>query len=452
MNSKSSALACVILAAGQGRRMKSDLPKVLHAIAGLPMIRHVVNACAGLLPEQIVTVIAPDHQKIAEAVTPSLTAIQIKPLGTGDAVKAARHLLKDFTGDILVLFGDTPLLEPATLQALRDKRQATNATIVVAGFQAVDPAAYGRLMMAKDGQLDAIIEAKDATPEQLAVTLCNGGIMLFDGTKLWSLLDALQNNNAKQEFYLTDCVRLARAKGWPVGVAMIPEMQVLGVNNRAELAEAEKLMQQRLRRQAMLDGATLIDPDTVYLAADTRMGRDVTIGPNVVIGNGVEIQDKVTIKAFCHLEQVRVETGAIIGPFARLRPGTVVGREAHIGNFVELKNTQVEERAKINHLSYIGDSHVGAGANIGAGTITCNYDGFRKSRTEIGAEAFIGSNTSLVAPVKIGAGSYVGAGSVITMDVPANTLAVARGRQQNIADWAKRYREQQLQVEAEKAK
>jgi bifunctional UDP-N-acetylglucosamine pyrophosphorylase/glucosamine-1-phosphate N-acetyltransferase len=445
-------LACVILAAGQGTRMKSDLPKVMHPIAGVPMIRHVLNACAELLPQQIITVIAPDHASIADTIKPSLSAIQKTAQGTGDAVKAARPSLDKFTGDILVLFGDTPLIEADTLRQLLARKAETKAAIVVAGFEIADPAAYGRLVMDQTGNLLEIVETKDATAEQRQITLCNGGIMLFEGAKLWPLLAQLTNNNAKQEYYLTDCVKLARAQGLTVSVARIAADQVLGVNNRVELATAEQLMQRRLRERAMVNGATLLDPNTVYLAADTRIGRDVVIGPHVVIGTGVEIQDKAVIKAFCHLEQAVVQSGAIIGPYARLRPGSVVGREAHIGNFVELKNTQVGEKAKINHLSYIGDSTVGARANIGAGTITCNYDGFRKSRTEIGAEAFVGSNSALVAPVKIGAGSYVGAGSVITMDVPDNTLAVARGRQQNILDWAARYRDQQTQAAADKIK
>jgi bifunctional UDP-N-acetylglucosamine pyrophosphorylase/glucosamine-1-phosphate N-acetyltransferase len=267
--------------------------------------------------------------------------------------------------------------------------------------------------------------------------------MLFAGGKLWPLLDQLHDDNAKKEFYLTDCIKLARAAGDACAVAEMSAEEVLGINTRVELAEAESLMQNRLRKQAMLNGATMIDPSTVFLAADTRIGRDVVIGPNVVIGAGVEIGDNVEIRAFCHIEQAKIDDGAIIGPYARLRPGTMVGGGAHIGNFVELKNTEVGRGAKINHLSYIGDASVGAKANIGAGTITCNYDGFRKHHTHIGAEAFIGSNSALVAPVSIGDGAYVGAGSVITMEVPANTLAVARGRQSVIDDWARRFREEQ---------
>ncbi len=443
-------LACIVLAAGQGTRMRSELPKVLHPIAGLPMLRHVTNACAALAPERVVVVVAPGMKAVQELVVPHRCAIQQEACGTGDAVKAGRSELKGFVGDVMVLFGDTPLVTSEALLALRQKRAATGAAIVVAGFTPVDPAAYGRLILDNDGRLEAIVETNDATPEQRLIRLCNGGIMLFDGATLGPLLDAIKDDNAKKEFYLTDCIGLARAQGLNCAVAEVSAENVLGVNTRVELAEAERLMQQRLRRQAMLGGATLTDPDTVYLAADTKIGRDVVIGPNVVIGAGVEIADNVEIRAFCHLEQVRVEAGAIVGPFARLRPGSVVGAGAHIGNFVEIKNAEVGKGAKINHLSYIGDAFVGPKANIGAGTITCNYDGFLKSRTHVGAGAFIGSHTSLIAPVTVGDGAYVGAGSVISMDVPADTLAVARSRQSNIDGWARRYREQKTRGAGDK--
>jgi bifunctional UDP-N-acetylglucosamine pyrophosphorylase/glucosamine-1-phosphate N-acetyltransferase len=421
--------------------MKSDLPKVLHPVVGQPMIRHVLDACAALAPERVVVVIAPGMEPVEKAVAPAICAIQPKPLGTGDAVKAAKDALKDFAGDILVLYGDTPLMTTESLRGLQRKRTETNAAIIVAGFTTGDPSPYGRLIIDSKGNLSSIVEAADATPEQRAITLCNGGAMLFANGKLWPLLDRLRDDNAKKEFYLTGCIALARQAGETCAVAEMPAEETLGINTRVELAAAEKRMQQRLRQKAMLGGATMIDPDTVYLSTDTKIGRDVVIGPNVVIGGGVEIGDRVEIRAFCHLEQVRIETGALIGPFARLRPGSVIGAEAHIGNFVEIKNAEISAGAKVNHLSYIGDAFVGAKANIGAGTITCNYDGFRKNHTHIGAETFIGSNTALVAPVKIGDGAYVGAGSVITMEVPPNTLAVARGRQANIEDWAKRVRE-----------
>jgi len=437
-------LACIILAAGQGTRMRSTLPKVLHPVANAPMIEHVLAAAAELLPEQIAVVIAPGMDTVEKAVAPHRCVIQQQPLGTGDAVKAARSVLEKFRGDIIVLFGDAPLVTAEALRNLQRKRIESGAAIVVAGFSPTDQAPYGRLIV-ESGQLTAIVEAADATEAQRAIRLCNGGIMLFADGKLWPLLDKLRDDNAKHEFYLTDCVKLAKAGGHICVVAEMPADEVLGVNTRVELAEAERLMQNRLRRAAMLNGATMIDPATVYLSADTRIGQDVVIGPNVVFGPGVEISNKAEIRAFCHIEQAKVEEGALIGPYARLRPGTIVGGGAHIGNFVELKNTEVGRGAKINHLSYIGDATVGSKANIGAGTITCNYDGFRKHHTSIGAEAFVGSNSALVAPVSVGDGAYVGAGSVITMDVPANTLAVARGRQSNLDDWAKRFREEQAE-------
>ncbi len=437
------SLACVVLAAGQGTRMRSDLPKVLHPVANLPMIKHVINACEALAPQNIIVVVAPHMPAVEKAVAPHKCVVQSKALGTGDAVKAAKDELKNFKGDVIVLFGDAPLVTATALHNMQVKRQQTNAAIVVAGFTPADAGPYGRLIVDAKGNLAGIIEVAEATAEQRALKLCNGGVMLFAADKLMPLLDQLKDNNSKKEFYLTDCIALAQKSGDTCTVAEMLADEVLGINTRVELAEAEKLMQQRLRRTAMLNGATFTDPDTVFLSADTKIGRDVTIGPNVFIGPGVEIADKVDIRAFCHLEQVRVEQGAIIGPFARLRPGSIVGAEAHIGNFVEIKNAEIGKGAKVNHMSYIGDAFVGTRANIGAGTITCNYDGYRKSHTHIGADTFIGSNSSLVAPVKIGDGAYVGAGSVITMEVPANTLAVARGRQANIEDWARRFRDEQ---------
>lgn len=425
--------------------MRSSLPKVLHPVANAPMISHVLTAAAELLPEQIVAVVAPGMETVQKAVAPHPCVIQPQPRGTGDAVRAAKPLLGDFKGDIIILFGDAPLVTAEALKGLRARREETGAAIVVAGFTPADPAAYGRLVTDQEGHVTAIVETADATPEQRAIGLCNGGIMLFANGQLWPFIDRLRDDNAKHEFYLTDCVKLACQNGLRCAVATLPADEVLGVNTRVELAEAEKLMQIRLRRRAMLDGATMTDPNSVFLSADTRIGSDVTIGPHVVIGPGVEIGNNVDIRAFCHIEQTKIDDGAIIGPFARLRPGTLVGGGAHIGNFVELKNTAVGRGAKINHLSYIGDASVGAKANIGAGTITCNYDGFRKHHTHIGAEAFIGSNSALVAPVTIGDGAYVGAGSVITNEVPANTLAVARGRQANIEDWARRFRDEQAE-------
>jgi bifunctional UDP-N-acetylglucosamine pyrophosphorylase/glucosamine-1-phosphate N-acetyltransferase len=434
-------LACVVLAAGQGTRMKSDLSKVLHPVAGAPMIQHVLNTCSQLSPERIEVVVAPHSLAIEQAVAPHPCVLQHKPLGTGDAVKAARHGLAHFVGDVVVLFADGPLIKPESLRLMQHKRQETKAAIVVAGFTPENPAAYGRLMLDESGNLSAIVEASEATPDQAAVKLCNGGVMLFDAAKLWPLLDQLRDDNAKKEFFLTDCIALAQKSGDVCVVATIPAEEVLGVNNRVELAQAEKIMQRRLREKAMLGGATMTDPESVFLSTDTKIGRDVTIGPNVVIGAGVEIGDKVDIRAFCQMEKVRIETGAIIGPFARLRPGSVIGSEAHIGNFVEIKNSEIGQGAKVNHLSYVGDAVVGAKANVGAGTITANFDGSKKHRTHIGAGASTGSNSVLVAPVNVGDGAYIGAGSVITQDVPANALAVARGRQSNVENWAHRIKD-----------
>lgn len=442
-NPDKSPLACVVLAAGQGTRMKSELHKVLHPVAGMPMIKHVLKACEELAPEKIIVVVPPDADDVKLAVAPHISAVQHKALGTGDAVKSARKQLEGFSGDVIVLYGDTPLVTAEALKGLMQKRLATGAAIVVSGFVAEDKSPYGRLVVDKTGILSEIVEAKDASPEQLEINLCNGGIMLFSADKLWPLLDRLEDNNAKREYYLTDCVKLARLQGWICSVRELTADDVLGVNTRVDLAKAEKLMQRRLCGISMLNGTTMIDPESVHMSFDTKIGRDVVIEPNVFFGVGVEIADKVNIRSFSHLEGVKVEVGATIGPFARLRPGSVIGAEARIGNFVEIKKTEVGKSAKIGHLSYIGDATVGEKANIGAGTITCNYDGFSKFHTNIGAGAFIGSNTALVAPVSVGNGAYVGAGSTITMSIPDNALAVARGRQSNFEKWASRFRDAQ---------
>lgn len=434
-------LACVILAAGQGTRMKSALPKVMHPVAGAPMVRHVVAACEALAPKKIIVVVAPGMADVAAAVAPHACVLQTCPLGTGDAVKAAREALASFDGDVIVLFGDTPLVTPESLKGLLDRRATSQASIIVSGFTPAEPASYGRLIVSRDGVLEEIVEAADASPEQKAIRLCNGGIMLFDSEKLWPLLDKLRDDNAKKEFYLTDCIALAKADGARSAVAEMPEDDVRGINTRVQLSEAEAIMQKRLRQKWMLAGVTMTDPSSVFLCADTDFGPDVTLGPNVVFGPGVCVGANVEIRSFCHIEQTEIAPGAVIGPFARLRPGAKIGVGAHIGNFVEIKNASIDAGAKVNHLSYIGDAWVGAKANIGAGTITCNYDGFTKARTEIGAGAFIGSNTALVAPVKIGDGAITGAGSVITKDVPPDALAVARGKQDTVPGWAERFRQ-----------
>ncbi len=416
--------------------MNSTLPKVLHPVANRPMISHILTTLEAVSPERTVVVVAPGMDRVAKAVAPAETAVQTQALGTGHAVLAARDAMADFAGDVLVLFGDTPLLTAETMQKMVAARRAANdPAVVVLGFRPDDPAEYGRLVTDADGGLEAIVEFRDATPEQREIGLCNAGIMAIDGKVMFSLLDAVGNDNAKGEYYLTDIVEIARGRQ----LACVA-VEAMGVNSRAQLAEAEEAMQSRLRANAMANGVTMTDPETVWLSADTNLGRDVTIEPNVFFGTGVTIADDVEIRAFCHIDQAEVASGCIVGPYARLRPGARLERDAHIGNFVEIKAALVEEGAKVNHLSYIGDARVGAKANIGAGTITCNYDGFFKDITDIGAGAFIGSNSALVAPVKIGDGAIVGAGSVVTTEVEADALAVARGKQRNIGGWAKSFR------------
>ncbi|HZH26315.1 MAG TPA: bifunctional UDP-N-acetylglucosamine diphosphorylase/glucosamine-1-phosphate N-acetyltransferase GlmU [Azospirillaceae bacterium] len=445
-------LACVVLAAGKGTRMMSDLPKVLHRIAHRPMVNHVLAAVEPLRPDRLVVVVGPNMESVAAAVAPARTAVQTQQRGTADALKAAQAELNGFAGDVLVLFGDTPLLTTETLSRMVEARRGPDdPAVVVAGMRPIDPGHYGRLILAPDGSLARIVEHADADADERSVGLCNGGIMAFDGARMWSLLDRVGNDNAKGEYYLTDVVGIARADGHRCAVVEADEEEVLGINSRAELAGAEKLMQRRLRLAHMAAGATLVDPDTVHFAYDTRLGRDVVVGPNVVFAPGVEVGDRVEIRPFCHFEGVRIAEGAEVGPFARLRPGTEVGPGVHIGNFVELKNTQVGPGAKINHLSYMGDATIGARANVGAGAITCNYDGFMKYRTEIGAGAFVGTNSSLVAPVRLADGAYVGAGSVVVRDVAADALAVARGQQVEKPGWARAFRERKAAEKAGKA-
>ncbi len=406
------------------------------------MIGHLLDRLAAFGADRTVVVTSPGMPEVADFVAPADTAIQDPPLGTGHAVLAAREALADFDGDVLVLFGDTPLLTEDTMRAMVEVRRGkNNPAVVVLGFSPDDPGEYGRLVAGSNGGLEKIVEYRDANEAEREIGLCNAGIMAIDGTRLFALLDEVSNDNAKGEYYLTDIVEVARSKGWGcVTVETDDPDEVMGVNSRTGLAEAEAAFQYRLRLQAMEDGATLQDPDTVWFSYDTELGKDVSIGPNVVFGPGVSIGDNVEIRAFCHIDGAAVDNNAIIGPFARLRPGADIGPEVHIGNFVEIKEARLDEGAKANHLSYVGDSWVGAGANIGAGTITCNYDGFFKSRTEIGAGAFIGSNTALVAPVKVGAGAITGAGSVIAKDVEEDALAITRAPQEERSGWALKYR------------
>jgi bifunctional UDP-N-acetylglucosamine pyrophosphorylase/glucosamine-1-phosphate N-acetyltransferase len=422
--------------------MRSSRPKVLHAVAGRPMINHVLAALGALAPQRVAVVIGPDAPGVAEAVAPHATVVQAERRGTGHAVQTARPLLDGFAGDVVVLNGDGPLIRAETIRRLVAARRA--ADLVVLGFRAADPTGYGRLILDPEGFVVRIVEHKDATPNERAIALCNAGAYAADAAFLFKLADRLRPDNAQGEYYLTDIVGLARDENATVAVIEADEEEVLGINSRAELARVEAIAQRHLREAAMAAGATLIDPDTVYFSADTKLGQDVTVGPNVVFGPGVEVGDRVEIRAFSHLEQARVADDALIGPFARLRPGADIGAGAHIGNFVEIKNAVIEAGAKANHLSYVGDARVGAEANIGAGTITCNYDGMFKWTTEIGAKAFIGSNTALVAPVTVGEGAVVGAGSVITADVPPGALHLTRAPVTDIEGGAAGFRERRI--------
>ncbi len=433
----------VALAAGEGVRMRSARPKPLHEIAGRAMLVHALDALAGAGAEQIAVVVGPDCDEVAAAALECAPGAEIfvqrERKGTAHATLAARAAIARGYDDILLTYADVPLISAATLNDLR-AGLAEGAALVVLGFEAGDPTGYGRLIE-NDGRLAAIREHKDASPAERAIARCNAGPIAFAGAEALAMLDAVGCDNAKREFYLTDLVEIARARGLRAEARMAGEEEVMGVNDRVQLARAEAAMQRRLRQRAMIEGATLIAPETVFLSMDTKFGRDVVIEPHVVFGKGVTIGEGAVIHAFSHLEGARVAALASIGPFARLRPGADVAEKAKVGNFVEIKAASIEAGAKVNHLSYIGDARVGANANIGAGTITCNYDGFGKYKTDIGAGAFIGSNSALVAPVSIGDGAYVGSGSVVTKDVEPDALAVARGRQANVPGWAKAFRE-----------
>ncbi|NNE53640.1 MAG: bifunctional UDP-N-acetylglucosamine diphosphorylase/glucosamine-1-phosphate N-acetyltransferase GlmU [Sulfitobacter sp.] len=422
--------ALIILAAGKGTRMNSDLPKVLHPIAGEPMLIHAMAAGESLMPER--TVVVAGHA--AEAVRKAALAYdgtvavveQPEQLGTAHAVQQAESALAGFDGMALVLYGDTPFIQAETLE----KMQAALADhdVVVLGFEAADPARYGRLVMHGEA-LDKIVEFKDASDKERAITLCNSGVIACRSDLLFDLISVVDNDNASQEYYLTDIVAIARARGLSATVVTCDEAETLGVNSRADLAAAEAAFQTRKRIELMADGVTLMAPDTVFFARDTVIGRDAVVEPNVIFAPGVSVESGATIRAFSHLEGCHVSRGATVGPYARLRPGAELAEDTRIGNFVEIKNAQIAEGAKVNHLSYIGDATVGAAANIGAGTITCNYDGVMKHHTHIGARAFIGSNTMLVAPVSIGDGAMTGSGSVITSDVEPDALALSRAPQ-----------------------
>jgi len=434
--------AAVILAAGQGTRMRSPVPKVLHRVGGRPMLDRAIDAAVAVGCSRIVVVAGAHSPSVAEharaRLGPDAVVIQDPPLGTGHAVLAARDALASFDGDVLVSYADTPLLDAAALGDLLAVRDG-GSDLAVLGFEALDPGPYGRLLVGTDGMLERIVEAKDASPAELLVSFCNSGVLAADRATLFSLLAEVRNENAKREYYLTDIVGLARGRGLAVRTARADETVVLGVNSQGELAEAETVFQRQRRRQLLDSGVTMPAPDTVMFSHDTEIAPGAVIEPYVVFGPGVSV-GRATIRAFSHLEAARVADDAVIGPYARLRPGADIGEAAHIGNFVEVKAVRVGPGAKANHLSYLGDGTVGAGANIGAGTIFCNYDGFDKHRTEVGAGAFIGSNSALVAPVSIGDGAYVGSGSVITRPVTADALAVTRPEQVEKPGWAARFR------------
>jgi bifunctional UDP-N-acetylglucosamine pyrophosphorylase/glucosamine-1-phosphate N-acetyltransferase len=422
--------ALIILGAGKGTRMNSELPKVLHPIAGEPMLFHAMASGASLEPERTVVVAGHGAEAVRTAVLTHDGEVdvveQTEQLGTAHAVAQAKAALGSFDGMALVLYGDTPFIRPETLEQMQDALGQHD--VVVLGFKTADPGRYGRLIM--DGAaLDKIVEYKDASDEERAVTLCNSGVVACRSELLFNLVETVDNNNASGEYYLTDIVAIARAQGLSATAVLCDEAETLGVNSRADLAAADAAFQRRARLSLMEDGVTLMAPDTVYLARDTVIGRDTVIEPNVVFGPGVTVESGATIRAFSHLEGCHVSRGSVVGPYARLRPGTELAEFTRVGNFVEIKNAQIAEGAKINHLSYIGDATIGPRANIGAGTITCNYDGVMKHHTHIGADAFIGSNTMLVAPVHIGNGAMTGSGSVITSDVEPDALALARAPQ-----------------------
>lgn len=447
--------AAVILAAGQGTRMRSSLPKVLHQVGGRAMIDWSVALARDVGCDRIIVVCSPSGQAVQDHVTRTIgadaIAIQDPPLGTGHAVRAAERALAGFEGELVVLYGDTPLIPASAVDALFQELES-GAAVGVLGFEAADPGAYGRLITADNGDLNAIVEAKEATPEQLDVAFCNSGVMAAQASTMFDLLSKVTNDNAKGEFYLTDIVGLAREAGQTCRAVSCDEADVLGVNSRVELAQAEGAFQAKSRRAFLTAGVTMAAPETVFFSYDTEIENDVILEPGVFFAPGVSVKTGVRIRAFSHLEGTTVAENCEIGPYVRLRPGATLEQGVKIGNFVEVKNTRMGEGAKANHLAYLGDGDVGAGANIGAGTIFCNYDGFLKYKTKIGKNAFVGSNSALVAPVTIGDGAYVGSGSVITKDVEANALAVARGKQFAKSGWATSFRDKMAEIKAAKKK
>ena len=446
-------VSVIILAAGQGTRMNSDLPKVLHHVAAAPMLHHALATAHSLDPSRIVVVTGHEGQAVAASATAYSEAvdcvIQDPQLGTAHAVAQAAPLLANVEGEAVVLYADTPLIREATLRKMLEAR--SHHAVVILGFNAKDPGRYGRLLT-KDSNLLAIREYDVATEAERAITLCNSGVVCAETSVLLSLVAEVKDNNPKKEFYLTDIVEIARARGLSAGVVLCDEAETLGVNTRAQLAEAEAAFQTRARAEALENGVTLTAPETVFFALDTWIGRDAIIGPNVLFGPGVTIESGSEIKGFCHLEGCHISRGASVGPFARLRPGAELAEDVHVGNFVEIKNAILDEGVKVGHLTYIGDADIGEHTNIGAGTVTCNYDGVMKHRTRIGKRAFIGSDTILVAPVTIGDGAMTGSGSVITENVPAEAVAIGRARQITKPGLATRLFEKLKAIKAAKAK
>ncbi|OJW58066.1 MAG: UDP-N-acetylglucosamine diphosphorylase/glucosamine-1-phosphate N-acetyltransferase [Sphingomonadales bacterium 63-6] len=441
MSDANRPIAAIVLAAGKGTRMKSETHKVLHPIAGRPMIEHLLASLAQLAPERTVVVVGDLRDQLKQALGGRAElAVQDPQLGTGHAVQQAEAALGGFPGDVLILYGDVPFVQPETMRAMVARLHEADApAVVVLGFEPGDPLQYGRVI-AEDGAIRKMVEFKDASEVERAVGLCNSGLMAVRGEELFGLLHRVKNDNAQREYYLPDIVNLALADGSPCAVVVAQDAdEVAGINSRAELAEAEARWQKRRRAQAMADGATLTAPDTVFFSWDTQLGRDVLVEPNVIFGPGVKVADKARIRAFSHLEGATLASGTEVGPYARLRPGAKVEEGAKVGNFVEMKNAVLGPGAKANHLTYLGDAEVGAGANIGAGTITCNYDGYFKYKTVIGPRAFIGSNSSLIAPVKIGADAIVAAGSAVTRDVADGELRMVRADQLVKPGWADRF-------------
>jgi bifunctional UDP-N-acetylglucosamine pyrophosphorylase/glucosamine-1-phosphate N-acetyltransferase len=450
-----TARAAVILAAGQGTRMKSKTPKVLHKVGGRALVDHMIDAVQASGCEKIVVVVGAHGPQVRAHLEARLgkdaVAVQDPPLGTAHAVLAAKAALAGFAGDVLITYGDAPLLRADDLTPLFELREA-GADLAMMGFEPVDPLLYGRVITAADGSVERIVEARDASPEEAAVRLCNAGMMVADAKKLFGWLGRVGNANAKGEYYLTDIVGLCVADGGTVRVHVAPEASVMGCDTPLQLSQAEAVFQRRRRAELLAEGVAMLAPDTVHFSWDTRIAAGATIEPFVVFAPGVSVATGAVIRAFSHLEGAKVGEDALIGPYARLRPGADIGPEAHIGNFVEVKKVTVGKGAKANHLTYLGDGSVGAGANIGAGTIFCNYDGFDKWETHVGEGAFVGSNTSLVAPVKVGAGAYTGSGSVITRDVAPDALALERGGQTEREGWAAKFRERKRAERAAKGK